>query len=242
LLHCFYASLIFMVEKDYKGLLFLDIDGTFFRWSLFLYMVDKLIASGVFNEVIKKHFINEETKWRERQGGYDDYLKKVIEIFEERIAGVLAADFELLAREMVAEYKGQVYRYTRDLIKEKIKNNWYVVAISCSPEEAVKPFSEAWGIHEAHASQIEKINGRYTGMRYIPHDKASIAKEIMNRSEFLDIKKENIWGVGDSEGDINFLEVVGKPICFNPTLQLNEEAKRRGWTVVVERKNVIYYI
>jgi phosphoserine phosphatase len=231
-----------MVEKDYKGLLFLDIDGTFFRWSLFLYMVDKLIGAGVFNEVIRKHFINEEKKWRERQGGYDDYLKKVIEIFEERIAGVLAADFELLAREMVAEYKGQVYRYTRDLIKEKIRNNWYVVAVSCSPEEAVKPFSEAWGIHEAHASQIEKINGRYTGMRYIPHDKAGIAKEIMARPEFFDIKKENIWGVGDSEGDINFLEVVGKPICFNPTLQLNEEAKRRGWSVVVERKNVIYYI
>ena len=227
---------------NYNGLLFLDIDGTFFRWSLFLYMVDKLIAAGIFNEVIRNHFINEEKKWRERQGSYDDYLIKVIEIFEERIGGVCVADFELLAKEMVAEYKDQVYRYTRDLIKEKKRENWYVVAISCSPEEAVKPFAEAWGINESFASAIEKIGGRYTTMRHIPRDKASIAQSIMARPEFIEIKKENIWGVGDSEGDINFLEIVGKPICFNPTLQLYQEAKKRNWTVVVERKNVIYQI
>jgi len=115
----------------YKGLLFLDIDGTFFRWSLFLYMVDKMIAAGVFNETLRKHFIAEERLWRERKGSYDEYLMKVIQIFEERIAGVFVADFELLGREMVAEFKDQVYRYTRDLIKQKIKDGWYVVAISC---------------------------------------------------------------------------------------------------------------
>jgi len=224
----------------YKGLLFLDIDGTFFRWSLFLYLVDKMIDTGVFNETIRKHFIAEERLWRERKGSYDDYLIKVIQIFEERIAGVFVADFELLGREMVAEFKDQVYRYTRDLIKQKIKDGWYIVAISCSPEEAVKPFAAAWGIHEAFASEIEKVGGRFTAMRHVPRDKAKIAQLIMKRPEFVDVPKENIWGVGDSEGDINFLEIVGKPICFNPTFALYQEAKKRGWQIVVERKNVVY--
>ena len=224
----------------HKGLLFLDIDGTLFRWSLFLYLVDKMIEAGVFNEMIRKHFEVEEKKWRERKGGYDEYLYKVIEIFEDRIAGVNVQDFQLLGREMVEEYKDQVYRFTRDLIKEKLQQGWYVVAISCSPQEAVKPFAKAWGIHEAHAAEIEEVNGRYTSMRHIPHDKASIAQKIMARPEFADIKQENIWGIGDSEGDINFLEVVGHPICFNPALGLYNEAKRRNWKVVIERKNVVY--
>ncbi|MBI5077243.1 haloacid dehalogenase-like hydrolase [Candidatus Falkowbacteria bacterium] len=227
---------------DYKGLLFLDIDGTFFRWSLFLYMVDALIDEGVFNKVIRRHFAAEERKWRERQGSYDEYLSRVIEIFEARIEGVQTADFEAIAREMVEKYKNQVYRFTRDLVKEKIREGWYIAAISCSPEEAVKPFAIAWGIHEARAAEIEKVNGRYTGMRHVPRDKAKIAREIMSRPEFQEIPAENIWGVGDSESDINFLEIVGHPICFNPTLQLYEEAKRRRWQVVVERKNVIYRI
>jgi len=74
----------------------------------------------------------------------------------------------------------------------------------------------------------------------VPRDKASIARKIINRPEFSEIEKQNIWGVGDSESDINLLEIVGKPICFNPTLTLYQEAKRRNWSVVVERKNVIY--
>ncbi|NQT49815.1 hypothetical protein HQ571_03935, partial [Candidatus Kuenenbacteria bacterium] len=60
--------------NNYKGLLFLDIDGTLFRWSLFLYLVDKLFEAGIFNQTIKKHFIKEEKIWRERKGSYDDYL------------------------------------------------------------------------------------------------------------------------------------------------------------------------
>ncbi|MBT5337750.1 HAD-IB family phosphatase [Candidatus Falkowbacteria bacterium] len=228
--------------KEYKGLLFLDLDGTFFRWSLFLYMVDKLIETGIFNEMIRKHFNVEEKKWRERKGSYDEYLYKVIEIFEARISGVKVEDFELLGREMVAEYKDQVYRYTRELIKEKKEQGWYITAISCSPEEAVKPFAEAWGMNESHAAEIEQVDGRYTSMRSVPHDKASIAQKIMQRPEFADIPKENIWGIGDSEGDINFLEIVGHPICFNPTLPLYQEAQKRGWNVVVERKNVVYNI
>lgn len=227
---------------NYKGLLFLDIDGTFFRWSLFLYLVDELIDAGVFNRVIRAHFAVEEKKWRERQGSYDEYLNKVIEIFEARIDGVHVADLETVAREMVEKYKNQVYRFTRDLVKEKIREGWYVVAISCSPEETVSPFASAWGIHEAHAAVIEKVDGRFTAMRHVPRDKAKIVREIMARPEFMDIARENIWGVGDSESDINFLEIVGHPICFNPTLQLHEEAKRRHWEVVVERKNVIYQI
>jgi phosphoserine phosphatase len=89
---------------------------------------------------------------------------------------------------------------------------------------------------------IEKVDGRFTNMRDVPRDKAKIAREIISRTEFCDIPVENIWGVGDSESDINFLEIVGHPICFNPTLRLYEEAKRRHWTVVVERKNVIYHL
>jgi phosphoserine phosphatase len=49
-------------------------------------------------------------------------------------------------------------------------------------------------------------------------------------------------GVGDSEGDISFLEQVENPICFNPNRILYRHALLSGWKVVVERKDVIYEI
>jgi phosphoserine phosphatase len=34
--------------------------------------------------------------------------------------------------------------------------------------------------------------------------------------------------------------MVSEPICFNPNAALYAQAKRMGWKVVVERKDVIY--
>ena len=49
-------------------------------------------------------------------------------------------------------------------------------------------------------------------------------------------------GVGDTESDIPFLELVSEPICFNPNSKLFSHAKRNKWRVVVERKDVVYEI
>jgi len=36
--------------------------------------------------------------------------------------------------------------------------------------------------------------------------------------------------------------MVEKPICFNPNQKLHQYAKRAGWEIVVERKDVIYHL
>src|SRR3989344_1343411 len=59
------------------------------------------------------------------------------------------------------------------------------------------------------------------------------------------VEKENLprrgsRGVGDTESDLPFLKLVSKPIAFNPSSGLYRVARREGWGVVVERKDVIY--
>lgn len=46
--------------------------------------------------------------------------------------------------------------------------------------------------------------------------------------------------MGDTEGDVNMLNLVGKPIAFNPNLHLAKIAKKKAWQIVVERKDVIF--
>ncbi|MBI2055454.1 MAG: hypothetical protein HYT42_01035 [Candidatus Sungbacteria bacterium] len=46
--------------------------------------------------------------------------------------------------------------------------------------------------------------------------------------------------MGDTESDVSFLKLVERPIAFNPSMKLYKYAKKRGWEVVVERKDVIY--
>ena len=61
--------------------------------------------------------------------------------------------------------------------------------------------------------------------------------------DFLDEAEaglENSVGMGDTLSDVGFLEMVRTPVAFNPNRDLFEAARRRGWPIVVERKDVIY--
>ena len=46
--------------------------------------------------------------------------------------------------------------------------------------------------------------------------------------------------VGDVASDISMLEMVEKPIVFNPERKLFDRAKAKGWKIVIERKNIVY--
>lgn len=49
-------------------------------------------------------------------------------------------------------------------------------------------------------------------------------------------------GVGDTESDISFLDMVEHPVCFNPNAGLYTVARAKKWHVVVERKDVVYIL
>lgn len=228
----------------YKGVLFVDIDGTVLRDSLFVLLVKALVRKGVFPASVKKYYAKEEEAYRYRQyrSAYVDFLRKMIEVFETNVKGVRVKDLIKAAKEVVEEHKDEVHAYTRYLIRKALKNSWYVVAISSSQKETVAPFAKYWGIQETHATELGRRGGRYNGVRKLLLDKAKIVRKVLKRPEFRNIPRKNIVAVGDSEGDICMLEQVGKPVCFNPTQGLFDEAVKRNWSVVVEKKGVVYNI
>ena len=82
-------------------------------------------------------------------------------------------------------------------------------------------------------------DGRYTGeVLEVPiRDKRAVLKKYLLEHN---MKLVGSVGVGDGESDASFLEMVSRPICFNPNRNLYKIAKRKGWKIVVERKDVIY--
>ena len=81
---------------------------------------------------------------------------------------------------------------------------------------------------------------RYTGV--VMYENIIFNKD---RALLRSVEKENLTlrgsiGVGDTESDLPFLKLVSKPIAFNPSSGLYRVARREGWGVVVERKDVIY--
>jgi phosphoserine phosphatase len=75
---------------------------------------------------------------------------------------------------------------------------------------------------------------------HLIENKATIVNRVFERHP--DLTRDGAVAVGDTDGDIPLLESVTHPICFNPNQALYTEAKRRGWEIVIERKDVIYHL
>lgn len=223
-----------------KPLAIFDIDGTIFRDSLVIVLTWRLIRKGVFPAALKSKLNKYYYAWIDRKGTYEDYVNKVVEVYDKTVAGYRLEDIKKACEEVIKNYKDKVYVYTRELIK-KLRKNHILVAISGSPMEIVREFNKYLRFDFILATEREIKNGVFTGKHLkIPgHDKKSALISFAKENKFN--FKRSI-GVGDTESDIGIFELVETPICFNPNLNLYKIAKKNKWKIVVERKDVIYHL
>jgi len=122
-----------------------DIDGTVFRSSLLIELTNALVQEGIFNLKVSKLYARNYKNWLNRKGPYEEYVKAVIKAFEQNIRGVRQNEFSRIAKKVVAFYGNRIYRYSRDIVKNLKKKNYYLLAISRSPQKVVKEFCKKMG-------------------------------------------------------------------------------------------------
>lgn len=225
-----------------KKVAFFDIDGTVFRSSLLIVLVEQLIAEKIFPENAVEVFEISHRKWLNREGSYEDYINDVIAVFLSNIKGVHYGDFADVGRRVVAAQSKKVYRYTRDLLDKLKHDGYFLIAISQSPKTILDDFCEQYGFDKVYGRVYEiGPQDRFTGSVLEEHlikNKANIVKRVFDKHP--ELTRSGSIAVGDTDGDIPLLESVERPICFNPNQTLYTQAKRNGWEVIVERKDVIY--
>ena len=226
-----------------KKVAIFDIDGTIFRSSLLIEVTESLVYEGVFPLKVRDIYTKSYNNWLNRKGSYEKYIGEVINAFEQNMKNIKYVDFVKASKNVIAFHKSRVYRYTRQIVKDLKKKNYFMLAISNSPKELVDDFCSNLGFDKVYGRVYEVgKNGKFTGKTLyldLVSDKAKILQRAVEK-EGLTLKGS--IGVGDTESDIKFFKLVQRPICFNPNKKLYNHAKSVGWEIVVERKDVIYKI
>ena len=218
-----------------------DVDGTIFRSSLLIQVVDQLIRDGVFPEEVQRLYAAQYEAWLDREGDYQTYIEAVVRAFRDNIKGVHYGKLAEAGETVVAAQWKHTYRYTRTLLAELKRKGYYLLAVSHSPKTVLDKFCPRLGFDKVYGMMYE-IGPQecFTGAVLDEHlifNKANIIRRAAEKEKLLLIDS---GGVGDTESDIPMLEAVEHPICFNPNAKLYAHAKRAGWKVVVERKDVVY--
>lgn len=221
----------------------LDVDGTIFRSSLLIELVETLVDNASFPKEARKEYEKQHARWLDREGDYEEYIMAVVQTFRKHLQGLHYGELAEAADQVVEAQWKRTYRYTRELIKELKSKGYFLLAVSHSPKTVLDRFCPRLGFNKSYGLVYEiGPQELFTGTiadEHLIFNKAN----VVNRA----IEKEHLTlahsiGVGDTESDIPFLEMVAKPICFNPNQKLFRAAKRLKWDVVVERKDMIYKV
>ncbi len=229
------------MKTPHRQVAIFDVDGTIFRSSLLISVVEAMVDTGLFPESVRSEYEQEHAQWLAREGGYDLYINAVIQAFRANIKGVHYGAFADIAKSVVEREGRHTYRYTRALLAELKQKGYFLLAASYSPKTVLDYFCPALGFDKAYGTLYEiGPEDYFTGSlvdEHLTFNKSYIVKRALEKEG---LTLEGSVGVGDTESDIAFLELVEKPICFNPNSQLYRHAKLQGWHIVVERKDVIY--
>ncbi len=229
-----------MVRKKIKLAIF-DIDGTIFRSSLLIELVNEFVREGVFPKKVLKEIEKDYQAWLSREGDYEHYIMSVVRVYEKYIGGKKEKTVKQCALRVIREQRNHMYRFTRDLIKKCRSEGYYLVAVSGSPHEIVEMFVRTMRFDAAFGTVYEVKNGKYTGRILLDNtvrDKSKVIRLFLE-DYHLDADLKKSLAVGDTQGDVPTLSMVGNPIAFNPNKNLLRVAKDNNWRIVVERKDVI---
>jgi HAD superfamily phosphoserine phosphatase-like hydrolase len=165
----------------------------------------------------------------------------IVETFRKHLKGLHYGELAEAAEQVVEAQWKRTYRYTRELISDLKEKDYFLLAVSHSPKTVLDKFCPRLGFNKSYGLVYEiGPQDLFTGNIVDEHlifNKANVARRALEREG---LSLTNSVGVGDTESDIPFLEMVAKPICFNPNKALYRTAKRLKWDVVVERKDMIY--
>src|SRR2546425_532938 len=134
-----------MRENSKKQVAIFDVDGTIFRSSLLIQIVERLIFVGAFPEEAHDEFEKQHEKWLNREGDYGEYIQAVVESFLRHLKGVQYGVLADAAEVVVEDQWKRVYRYTRDLLKKLKRDGYFLLAISHSPKTILDKFCPRLG-------------------------------------------------------------------------------------------------
>lgn len=218
---------------------FFDLDGTWYRWQLFYEWIVMAVREGLLPPIVLSRPQDSYKAYLDREGTFDDFVRETVRAYQDdgRLRGLRVEDARFVAAKVVTAFGKRVHVFTRELAACAAEDGMLRVAISGSILEIVEAFALANNVPIFFGTEHPKENGVFIGgePRQWSLEKGNVVRRLAGEQ---DIDLGRSVAIGDSPSDAQMLELVGFPICFNPTAELLAIAKEHEWPVVFEKKDV----
>lgn len=223
-------------------LVFCDIDWTIYRNSLFLDLVELLIADGIISKYKATLYKKYKKQWKNREIWYEKFLMfAVIDVFEKLIKSKKLHYSQIVEyTKLIIKNNGKhILTYTLNKLQE-LKDQWYkIIFISGSPMAMVKSFSKLYNFDVWLWTYLWVDNNWYfNGNRIVlasSESKLQVIDYILNK-----YRPEHTISFWDTNGDYWMLNITDLWVAINPVDELYKDIlNHENISVIIERKDLI---
>jgi HAD superfamily hydrolase (TIGR01490 family) len=121
----------------------------------------------------------------------------------------------------------------RELVESHRARGHELLIITATNSFITRPIADMLGITELLASEVERVDGRYTGeIIGIPSFREGKVQRLRDWLKAGGRDLTESWFYSDSHNDLPLLELVTHPVAVDPDPTLARIAKDRGWPIV----------
>lgn len=206
-----------------KQIAVFDIDKCLYSGTLAVDFIKQMIAVGAIS--------SDAPETNAYQASKSD-TDLVAALKAAQIAGINREDYLRAGSKIAQGAVSDLNKRVGDLLQQSKDQGRALIAISHSPYAVVKPFCDLAGPFDIVIAPMYQAVGDKIGTSSI------IRATERSKGEWL-VKLVDLYGftftdstaIGDSSSDISMLDLVDRPIAYNPDPDLEEHAKQRGWEI-----------
>ena len=194
--------------------------------------------------LIKEGLVDKKSHNASNKKFYDDYNAGKLDIYEFcefqfKFFKDNPRDFtDKLLKHYVAEYaKPMITIKARNLVKQHKANGDVLLIITATNSYITKPIANLIGINNHIGTDLEEINGEFTGKaKGIPSFREGKVERLnlwLKEQKLTFGNFEKTFFYSDSQNDIPLLKIVTNPVATNPDEILQKEAIKNKWPIII---------
>ena len=209
-----------------------DLDGTIFKMTVLEAYTEWLSHQTVFDPMPSEVVLAKQAwKHENTEQNYTAHLGQLVRFFIDQVPGKAVSQLGEAAHIVAKQQRQRRWNITTAII-DTLRPTHNVISISLMPEWLMGPFTDDLGFVALMGSTYVAREGQYTDEAYSINKATEYTKARNGDTSKLDVH------MGDTVGDSSLFALAKRPILFNPSWTLYQEAADKNLTVITSHKDV----
>jgi HAD superfamily phosphoserine phosphatase-like hydrolase len=210
-----------------KKLALFDFDNVIYSGHSIFDIIRQMEKDSIVSPAVWEMVEKQLALYKQNRSSYKEATDAILQSLMNNLVGKSYLEIKDYIRSFFKNNPDKFFDWPSHLLS-LLKENYHVYIVTANLQFVAEIVVEKYYLSGYLSSTAQVVNGLFTGSL----DKSMAGEKGEVSSLFNKYPYSGSLAVGDSENDIDMLQKVEFPICYQPDEKLTKMANSRGWRIV----------